>query len=73
MEDIKPVNTKQESDCGFVAGINGKKAAFYAPSLYAAKCLAEKHFKVSRKNLGLLWVTLAEDKNGNVVTQSTVI
>lgn len=73
MEDIKSINEKTEGDSGYVAGLNGKKVGIYAASLYKAKLRAIEHFKPSKKNMGLLWVTLAESQSGEVVSQSTVI
>jgi len=73
MEDIKPINQKSEGDLGYVAGYNNRKIAIYAKSLIAAKDIAIAHLKVPKKGLGLVWVTLAEDTDGNTVMQSTVI
>jgi len=73
MEDIKTINEKTEGDCGYVAGLSGKKVGIYAASLYKAKLQAIEHFKPSKKNMGLLWVTLAESAEGQVVPQSTMM
>jgi hypothetical protein len=70
--NIPDINTKAEGDCGYVAGYKGKKIGIYAGSLYAASELAKKHLKVTKKDQGLFWITLAEDKEGNVVSQSTM-
>ena len=67
---ITTVNTKTEGDKGFVAGYAGKKIGVYAENLYAAKQKAIAHFKPTKKNMGLLWITLAEDSEGNIITQS---
>lgn len=72
MEDIKPINNKAEGDSGFVAGYKNQKIALYAPSLYAASQLAEKHLKVTKKDRGLFWVVLAERTDGSIVLQSTM-
>ncbi len=73
MADIKNINEKSENDSGYVAGYMGKEVGIYAPSLYQAKLKAQDHFKPTKKNIGLLWVTLAERADGTVVNQSTMV
>lgn len=73
MEDIEPINEKNEGDCGYVAGYNDRKVAIYARSLLAAKEIAIAHLKVPKKGLGLVWVNLAERADGSTVMQSTAI
>ena len=73
MEDIKPINKKTDGDCGYVAGYKGKKIALYAKSLSAASDLGQSHLKVTKKDRGLFWITLAERADGSVVAQSTVL
>lgn len=70
---ITTINTKSEGDLGYIAGYADKKIGVYAENLYAAKQKAVAHFKPSKKNTGLLWITLAEDSEGNTVTQSTLV
>lgn len=65
---LKTINTKQEGDRGYIAGLNGSRVGLYAKGLYEAKQAAVAHFKPSKKNAGLLWVELAEDDQGNQVT-----
>lgn len=71
MEDIEPINEKSEGDCGYVAGFKNRKIALYAGSLYAGKRIAEEHFRPSKKDQGLLWISLAERADGSTVLQST--
>lgn len=71
--EIKNINEKQTGDCGYVAGYMNKQIGVYGSSLLKAKEKAEAHFKPSKKNKGLLWITLAEDAQGNTVNQSTAI
>lgn len=58
-----PVNKQMPGDLLYVAGLNGQEINLYAGSLYDAKQKAEKYFKPSKKNQGLLWVELATEKS----------
>lgn len=73
MEDIKPINEKTEGDCGYVAGYKGKKISLYAKTLSAASELGRQHLKVTKKDSGMFWVTLAERADGTILSQSTMI
>lgn len=66
---MKIINTKQADCLGYIAGYMNHQVGLYAPSLWEAKQLAVAHFKPSKKNAGLLWVTIAEDAQGQPVTQ----
>ena len=55
------INERGVVDFPYIAGLNGKKVGLYAPSLAAAKQKAIEHFRPKKKDLGLLWVELAEE------------
>lgn len=55
---------------GYIVGFKGKKIEIRANSLYEAKTKALIAFKPSKKDLGLVWVMLAE-KDGEPATHST--
>jgi hypothetical protein len=52
---------------GYVAFFKGKRAEIHAASLYAAKVQALAIFKPSKRDSGLVSVTLAERPDGSVV------
>jgi hypothetical protein len=56
---------------GYVGGFNGQQVEVKADSLYAAKQKVVEHFKPSKKNMGLVWVVLAE-MNGEPVVHVAV-
>jgi len=56
------INAKTTSlDRAYVAGLNGRKVGLYARTLAMAKQRAVEHFRPKKKNLGLVWVELAEE------------
>ena len=55
------INEKGPLDSPYIAGLNGQKVGLYARSAHAAKQKAIEHFKPKKKDLGLLWVELAEE------------
>lgn len=44
----------------YIAGFKDKRITIQAESLYAARVEAEKQFKPKKKDMGLLWVELAD-------------
>ena len=69
----KPVlGTPGPGQYGYVAGYNGREVDVYAPGLFAASVLAEKHFKPPKSKRGLMWVILAETPEGAQVTHVAV-
>lgn len=60
-KDLTVINTRGPVDYPYIAGLNGKKVGLYARSLTAAKQTAVEHFKPKKRDMGLLWVELAED------------
>ena len=60
----------ENSENGYIAMFNGKKAEIYSDSLYGAKKEAIKVLKVPKSKQGLLVVMLAQ-KDGKQVTHST--
>lgn len=58
---------------GYVAGLNGRQVDIYATSLYAAKQAALAHFKPRKKDLGLVWVLLAEQPDGTQVVHTPTL
>jgi len=56
---------------GYVAGLKGARIEIYAESLYAAKVKAIEELKPKKKDMGLLWVMLAE-KAGEPVIHAAI-
>lgn len=52
------INSPKQGDLLYTGGLNGQVIQVYAPTGFAAKELVVKHFKPSKKNLGLVWVVL---------------
>lgn len=52
------INKPMPGDLLYTGGLNGQEIQVYAPTGLAAKELVVKHFKPSKKNLGLVWVVL---------------
>lgn len=61
MTDITCINKKGHIDFPYLAGFQGKKIALYAPTLAAAKQTATEHFRPKKRDIGLVWVALAEE------------
>lgn len=55
---------------GYVALFNGRRYELRAVSSYAAQLAAVEHFKPTKSKRHLVSVHLAEDTNGNTVTQT---
>ena len=57
----EPINRKGVSDRLYVAGSgSGNKVYLHAESLAEAKQRAVEHFRPKKKDLGLIWVELAD-------------
>ena len=57
----EPINRKGVSDRLYVAGSSkGTKVYLHAESLAEAKQRAVEHFRPKKKDLGLIWVELAD-------------
>lgn len=59
--NLEPINQKDAIDHPYIAGLNGKQIALYAPSLAAAKQKAIEHFRPKKRDRNLLWVKLASE------------
>ena len=57
---------------GYVAFYGSKRAEFWAPSLYAAKQMAVKHFKPAKSKDWLISITLAVRHDGSEVVHKAV-
>lgn len=55
------INKKGPIDHPYVCGFNGQKVGIYARSLAEAKQRAVEHFKPKKRDMGLVWVELAEE------------
>lgn len=60
---MEVINQKTDGDRSYIAGFVGKKVGIYAATLSAAKDIAIKHFKPSKKNMGLFWIQIAEEES----------
>ena len=64
-------NTKLAGNCGYKAFFNNKEVELYAAGLYPAKLAAIAHFKVRKKQEGMVSVVLCERADGSTVSHST--
>ena len=60
--NLEPINKKGVTDHPYIAGLNGKQVALYAPTLAAAKQTAIEHFRPKKRDRNLLWVELASEE-----------
>ena len=70
-EDVARAKAQDESLYGYVCFYNGKRHELRAPSLYAAKQAAVRHFKTPRSKEHMVSVVLAERPDGTEVVHST--
>lgn len=66
----KPINEKQDGDCGYVAFYEGKRIELYAPTQYEARQRAVSHFKPNKKKTHLVHVHIAELADGTAVVHT---
>ena len=58
---------------GYIAGLNGKQIEIYAANLGDAKAKAVAELKPKKKDMGLVWVLLAEKAGEQVVHDPAVL
>lgn len=60
-QSVKNISPKiGPMDHRYLAGLHDRRVAIYAPTIYAAKQKAVEHFRPKKKDMGLLWVELAD-------------
>lgn len=57
------INEQQPGDRPYMVGLGTQTIGLYAPSLWEAKQRAIAYLKPKKRELGLLWVELAEETN----------
>jgi hypothetical protein len=60
--NMETINEKSPDARAYIAGLNDRKIGLYASSLYAGKQLAIRYFKPNKKNMGLLWISVAYEE-----------
>lgn len=63
MTNLEPINKRGPTDRGYIAGLNGKKVAFWAQSLADAKQTAIEYFRPKKRDRNLIWVELADSSD----------